>query len=98
MLISGTAGIGKTMFLISLLDHIRQLPDWNSTTSVVYAEESCGTTSLYKFIANGSVASYDPSKHEIPDFLLSDSVDLQNAEHRTLSLMVASEKKTKCTF
>lgn len=86
------------MFLIRLLDHIRQLPDWNSTTSVVYAEEVCGTISLYRFIADGSVASYDPSKHEIPDFLLSDSVDLQNAESRNLSLMVASEKKTKCTF
>ena len=98
-LISGTAGIGKTMFLIRLLDHIVATSTGRTlNTSVVYVDEEAGTTLRYRLLADGSMTHYDPFKHGVPDYLLSDSVDLQNAKSKTLSLMVASEKKAKCTF
>jgi hypothetical protein len=99
VLISGTAGIGKTMFLIRLLDHIVETsPGRTLNTSVVYVDEEAGTTLRYRLLADGSMTHYDPLKHQVPDYLLSDSVDLQNAKSTKLSLMVASEKKAKCVF
>jgi hypothetical protein len=99
-LISGTAGIGKSMFLIRMLDHIVATSTCRTlNTSVVYIDGEAGTTVRYRLLADGNMTHYDPIKHEIPDYLLSDSVDLQNAKSKILSVMVASEKmKAICTF
>jgi hypothetical protein len=47
----------------------------------------------YKLLGNGDAQYYDPLWHDYPDYLFSDSVDIDQPYGKVLSLEVASDDK-----
>lgn len=96
VLIYGTPGIGKSLFLMVLLDHIVHTANQTETEipSVVYMKKGAGVSiDKYFLNSNGTVQKYDEASHGIPDYLLSDSVDIRDSRlSNILSLEVASDK------
>lgn len=102
VLVIGTPGIGKTLYLQAFLVHLarrarvegRALP----TIHYMYFDDGAKLVTL-SLLANGSVVDIsNVADRPEPDYLLSDSVDLVTASSRILCLEVASDKKAnyKC--
>lgn len=101
VLVIGTPGIGKTLFLQAFLVHLvrrarvegRALP----TIHYMYFDDGAKLVTL-SLLADGVVDISHVANRPKPDYLLSDSVDLVTASSRILSLEVASDKQAsyKC--
>ena len=97
VLIIGTPGIGKTMYLQCILAHLARLARSvrRDPPSIHYQRRYAGAVQTLSFLPNGSVVDVTGVKHEIdPDYLLSDSVDLDPPYGKVLNLEVASDKPT----
>ena len=93
-LLSGTAGIGKSLFLIRLLDYIVEFSETVADISIdYYQREGPSTSCRYRLLGSGDVVLYDQLKHRTPDYLLSDSIDFGVDKGNRFSLLVASEKE-----
>ena len=95
VLIKGTPGIGKTMFLQRLLVDIveRHRPgigDINSKFPTInYITRKAGGVETFRLHADGSVTLAD---HDNVDYELSDGVDIEHPHGDFLTLEVASDK------
>jgi hypothetical protein len=88
----GTAGIGKSLFLFSFLDHI--VKTVAPIPSIDYVQrEVAPKLGRYRLLGNGDVILYDEIKDGKPDYLLSDSCEIGSEEGGTFSLLIASEKE-----
>ena len=94
VLIYGTPGIGKSFFLQRLLVHIVETAQANKTLipTVNYVRIEKKNAREYMLLPDGSTESFNSCKHGLPDYLLSDAVDLEVADGKLLSLEVASDK------
>ena len=94
VLIYGTPGIGKSFFLQRLLVYIVETAQTSKipipTVNYVRVEKKIARE--YMLLPDGRTESYDLCKHGLPDYLLSDAVDLEVADGKVLSLEVASDK------
>lgn len=96
-LIIGTPGIGKTMYLQCILVRLARLArsGRRDPPSIHYQRRYAGAVQTLSFLPNGSVEDVTGVKHNIdPDYLLSDSVDLDPPYGKVLNLEVASDKPT----
>jgi DNA polymerase III delta prime subunit len=93
VLIYGTPGIGKSLFLMVLLVHIvEQFP--TAIPSICYCRKENKVLCKYMLLPDGSIQMYNASAHGVPAYLLSDSVDIdQHGLSTVLSLEVASDKE-----
>lgn len=97
VLIKGTPGIGKTLFLQRVLVQlIRDARVGGRFPSIHYMRYANGVTEVFSFLSDGSVSDITgiaSEKHSITEYLLSDSVDLSNPYGTVLNLEVASDKE-----
>jgi hypothetical protein len=91
VLVRGTPGIGKSLFLQRFLVYISDLSIVPfPVIHYLRYENGKSTSTSYVLLENGDVVSLD--NDNAPDYLLSDSVDLNVANGKILSLEVASDK------
>ncbi len=96
VLIFGTPGIGKTMFLqrlpVELVRCARSKGE--EPPSIHYQRRFAGGVQTLSFLRDGSVEDVTGHKHDTyPAFLFSDSVDLDPPYGTVLNLEVASDKE-----
>jgi len=97
VLVRGTPGIGKSLFLQVFLVHLARQAKREGrsppTISYVYTTENDKVVKL-SFLPDGSVVDItNVALGTFPDYELSDSVDLNMPYGKTLSLLVASDKE-----
>ncbi len=94
VLIKGTPGIGKSLFLMVLLvwivEKARAANEAIPSINYVRLEDQL---CVYRLLSDGRVRIYDLATHGLPDYLLSDGCDLNVAYGKLLSLEVASDDK-----
>ena len=96
VLVKGTPGIGKTLFLQRVLVQLV----WNAKIGgkfpgIHYMRYSNGEKEVFSFLSDGSVCDITgiaSEKHLDTEYLLSDSVDISNPYGTVLNLEVASDK------
>ena len=97
LLVIGTPGIGKTLYLQIFLVHLARTAraENRATPSIHYAYYDVGgKLVILSLLADGSVVDISGDKNvPDPDYMLSDSVDLINAPGNVLNLQVASDKE-----
>jgi hypothetical protein len=91
VLIKGTTGIGKTMFLQRLLvDIVERHKDIKSKFPTInYITRKAGGVETFRLRGDGNVTLAD---HDNVDYELSDSVDIEHPRGDILTLEVASDK------
>ena len=96
VLVYGTPGIGKSFFLQRLLVHIVESAKDKSTLipGVSYVRIENNIVREYMLLPDGTTERYDLRRHGLPDYLLSDAVDLEVGNGQLLSIEVASDKDT----
>ena len=95
VLVKGTPGIGKTLYLQVLLVHLvrRARAKGLALPSIHYVRKVMEKVVTLSFLANGSVIDITDDKGvPRPDYLLSDSVDINEPSGKILNLEVASDK------
>jgi hypothetical protein len=95
VLIKGTPGTGKSLFLMVLLVSIVEEARVAGTAipSIKYVRVEQETVCSYQLASDGTVMYHNPATHGPPDYLLSDSVDLNIVDGKILSLEVASDSE-----
>lgn len=91
VLIMGTPGIGKTMFLQRILVDIVEKCDGNYANLPVvdYVTRDLQGVVVYRLNSNGTVTIGDVNE---VDYVLSDSVDIHHPRGKTCTILVASDK------
>jgi hypothetical protein len=96
VLVKGTPGIGKSLYLQILLVHLarRAKTEGREPPSIVYVYRIYGVLVKLFFLPDGSVVDISGGQRPPPpDYELSDSVDLEAPAGKILSLLVASDKE-----
>ncbi len=94
-LVFGTPGIGKTLYLQVLLVHLfrRAKEEGRDIPTIHYMYQAKKKVVTLSFLSDGSVVDItDFGRVPDPEYLLSDSVDIENADGTILNLEVASDK------
>jgi hypothetical protein len=95
LLVKGTPGMGKTLYLQVVLVHLvrRARSKGLQPPSIHYVRKVMEKVVTLSFLANGSVIDITDDKGvPPPDYLLSDSVDINEPYGKILNLEVASDK------
>ena len=93
-LVLGTPGIGKTLYLQVLLVHLvrRAKDEGKDPPSIYYKYSDDSQITTLSFLSDGSVIDIsDVRPKPSPDYLLSDSVDLNVAPGKLLNLEVVTD-------
>ena len=94
-LVIGTPGIGKTLYLQVLLVHLfmRAKEEGRDIPTIHYMYEAKKKVVTLSFLSDGSVIDItNVGRVPDPEYLLSDSVDLNKPSGTVLNLEVASDK------
>jgi hypothetical protein len=94
VLIKGTPGIGKSLFLRRFLVYINEVSvnKGGNFPLIYFYKKDLNTIIKYSLLENGDVFQIEGVPKVFPDYLLSDSVDLNAANGKVLSIEVASDK------
>ena len=96
-LVFGTPGIGKTLYLQVLLVHLfrRAKIEGRDIPTIHYMYEAKKKVVTLSFLSDGSVIDItNVGRVPDPEYLLSDSVDIEKAYGKILNLEVASDKES----
>lgn len=90
VLIKGTPGVGKSLFLLVVLVTIVEEAKASNKPipSINYARYEGHVSKTYRLLPKGAIQNYLNPVHKLPDYLLSGCVDMNVADGRILSLEV----------
>ena len=94
VLVFGTEGIGKTLYLQALLVHLfrRAQEEGRDIPTIHYLYNTYGKVATLSFLSDGTVVNIsNVLEPPDPDYLLSDGVDLSEACGKMLNLEVVSD-------